>query len=197
MGARRMGLSGVVRFVGASGGRASVQKCGIRVGGGGVEGLGSGGLKTLAKGLVGENVPPRQRGSYQGYLAANIVAGSTIGPVMGGFLTQAGGWQSVFLAYLPVGLVAVVLLARLPPGVRGSRRATRGAPRRRRPRRARAAACLRHGSRDRLPVDRAPRRASHGRARRDGPPHRIERCAATSHRLRQNPRREAPTRAHR
>jgi EmrB/QacA subfamily drug resistance transporter len=87
------------------------------------QGLGSGGLMTLAQALLGENVPPRQRGSYQGYLSANIVAGATIGPVLGGFLTQAWGWQSVFLAYLPVGLVAVVLLSRLPPGVRGSRTA--------------------------------------------------------------------------
>jgi MFS family permease len=87
-----------------------------------LQGLGGGGLMTLAQALVGENVPPRQIGSYQGYLSANIVAGSTIGPVMGGFLTQAWGWQSVFLAYLPVGLVAVLLLTRLPPGARGSRR---------------------------------------------------------------------------
>jgi MFS family permease len=86
-----------------------------------LQGLGGGGLMTLAQALIGENVPPRQRGSYQGYLAANIVAGSTIGPVMGGFLTQAWGWHSVFLAYLPVGLVAILLLPRLPHGVRGSR----------------------------------------------------------------------------
>lgn len=69
------------------------------------QGLGSGGLMTLAQALLGENVPPRQRGSYQGYLSANIVAGATIGPVLGGFLTQAWGWQSVFLAYLPLGSV--------------------------------------------------------------------------------------------
>lgn len=86
-----------------------------------LQGLGGGGLMTLAQAVVGEHVPPRQRGSYQGYLSANIVAGSTIGPVMGGFLTQAWGWHSVFLGYLPVGLAALVLLARLPPGVRGSR----------------------------------------------------------------------------
>jgi MFS family permease len=86
-----------------------------------LQGLGAGGLMTLAQALVGENVPPRQRGSYQGYLSANIVAGSTIGPVIGGFITQAWGWHAVFLVYLPLGLIAIALLARLPPGVRSSR----------------------------------------------------------------------------
>jgi MFS family permease len=87
-----------------------------------LQGMGSGGLMTLAQALVGEHVPPRQRGSYQGYLSANIVAGATVGPVMGGFITQAFGWQAVFLAYLPLGLVAILLLSRLPPGVAGTRR---------------------------------------------------------------------------
>jgi len=86
-----------------------------------MQGLGGGGLPTMAQALVGENVPPRQRGSYQGYLSANIVAGSTIGPVMGGFITQTWGWHSVFLAYLPIGAVALLLLARMPLGVRGTR----------------------------------------------------------------------------
>jgi MFS family permease len=85
-----------------------------------LQGMGGGGLMTLAQALIGENVPPRQRGSYQGYLSANIVAGTTIGPIMGGFITQAWGWQAVFFAYLPVGLAALVLLTRLPPGERGS-----------------------------------------------------------------------------
>ena len=75
---------------------------------------------TLAQALLGENVPPRQRGSYQGYLSANIVAGSTIGPVAGGFITQAWGWHAVFLAYLPLCLIAIALVLRLPPGSRAT-----------------------------------------------------------------------------
>src|SRR4051812_14265981 len=86
-----------------------------------LQGLGSGGLMTLAQALIGEHVPPRQRGSYQGYLSANIVAGSTVGPVMGGVITQAFGWHAVFLAYLPCGVIALVLLTRLPAGVPGGR----------------------------------------------------------------------------
>jgi EmrB/QacA subfamily drug resistance transporter len=79
-----------------------------------LQGLGGGGLMTLAQALVGEVVPPRQRGSYQGYLSTCIVAGTTAGPVMGGFITQLWGWHAVFLAYLPIGAVAIALVMRLP-----------------------------------------------------------------------------------
>lgn len=88
-----------------------------------LQGLGSGGLVTLAQALVGEFVPPRERGSYQGYLSANIVAGSAFGPVAAGFLTEQFGWHSVFFAYLPLGAIAMALVARMPaserPPVRG------------------------------------------------------------------------------
>lgn len=79
-----------------------------------LQGLGGGGLMTLAQALLGELVPPRERGSYQGYLSANIVAGSTIGPIAGGFITQMWGWHAVFLAYVPLGLIAILLILRLP-----------------------------------------------------------------------------------
>ena len=85
-----------------------------------LQGLGGGGLMTLAQALLGEIVPPRERGSYQGYLSANIVAGATIGPIAGGFLTESFGWQSVFLAYLPLGAIAIALVMRLPKGAKGS-----------------------------------------------------------------------------
>ena len=89
-----------------------------------LQGLGGGGLMTLAQALLGENVPPRSRGSYQGYLSACIVAGATFAPVAGGFLTEAWGWQSVFLAYLPLCIVAMLLVLRLPPGIRSQGSAT-------------------------------------------------------------------------
>jgi MFS family permease len=79
---------------------------------------------TLAQALLGENVPPRARGSYQGYLSACIVGGATFAPVVGGLLTEAWGWQSVFFAYLPLCVVAMLLVLRLPPGVRSQGRAT-------------------------------------------------------------------------
>lgn len=120
-GRRRMMVIALCIFMAASGLCALAPTFGLLLVARMLQGLGGGGLMTLAQALIGENVPPRQRGSYQGYLSANIVAGSTIGPVMGGLLTQMWGWHSVFLAYLPVGCIAILLLTRLPPGVRGSR----------------------------------------------------------------------------
>lgn len=83
-----------------------------------LQGLGGGGLMTLAQALIGENVPQRERGAYQGYLSANIVTGSTIGPVVGGLMTEAWGWRSVFIGYAPLCLIAILLVLRLPRGER-------------------------------------------------------------------------------
>ena len=87
-----------------------------------LQGLGGGGLMTLSQALVGEVVPPRERGRYQGYLAGIFMTASTFGPVAGGWLTQHLGWQSVFWVNLPLGLLAVVLVGRLPAGVRSDGR---------------------------------------------------------------------------
>ena len=79
-----------------------------------LQGFGGGGLMTLSQALIGESVPPRERGRYQGYLASIFMVSSTFGPVAGGWLTQHFGWHSVFLVNLPVGAVAVLLAMRLP-----------------------------------------------------------------------------------
>ena len=93
-----------------------------------LQGFGGGGLMTLSQALVGETVPPRERGRYQGYLAAVAVSSNTFGPVAGGYLTQAFGWRSIFLINVPLGLVAGLLVLRLAiqPGDR--RRTTFDAP---------------------------------------------------------------------
>jgi EmrB/QacA subfamily drug resistance transporter len=79
-----------------------------------LQGLGGGGLMTLSQALVGEAVPPRQRGRFQGYLASVYMCASTFGPVAGGWLTQHFGWQSVFLINLPLSVVAIGMALRLP-----------------------------------------------------------------------------------
>ncbi len=79
-----------------------------------LQGFGGGGLMTTCQALVGEVVPPRERGRYQGYLASIFVASSTFGPVAGGWLTQHWGWPSVFLVNVPLGVLAGVLALRLP-----------------------------------------------------------------------------------
>jgi EmrB/QacA subfamily drug resistance transporter len=88
-----------------------------------LQGFGGGGLMTLSQALIGETIPPRERGKYQGYLAGIAVSSSTFGPVAGGYLTQAFGWQSIFLVNIPLGLVAGALVFRLA-GKPGDRRRT-------------------------------------------------------------------------
>jgi MFS family permease len=90
-----------------------------------LQGIGGGGLMTLSQALVGEAVPPRDRVRYGGFMAALAVSSSTFGALAGGLLTAQFGWRSVFLVGIPVGLLAMVLLRRLPtrmPTSSGSRR---------------------------------------------------------------------------
>jgi len=93
-----------------------------------LQGFGGGGLMTLSQALVGETIPPRERGRYQGYLAGVVVSSSTFGPVAGGYLTQAFGWRSIFLVNVPLGLVAVFLVLRLQTRPGDRRRTTFDAP---------------------------------------------------------------------
>jgi EmrB/QacA subfamily drug resistance transporter len=86
-----------------------------------LQGLGGGGLMTLSQALIGERVPARQRGHFQGYLAAVIVVASTLGPVLGGVLTETFGWPSIFWINLPLGLLSICLVRRLSPNASAPR----------------------------------------------------------------------------
>ncbi|MDB5650491.1 MAG: transporter [Hyphomicrobiales bacterium] len=77
------------------------------------QGLGGGGLMALSQALIGEAVPPRQRGQFQGYLAGIGVSASAFGPVAGAFLTEHFGWRAVFFLNVPTGIIAVLLTMRL------------------------------------------------------------------------------------
>ncbi len=79
-----------------------------------LQGIGGGGLMTLSQALIAEAVPARQRGKYQGYLSGMFASASTFGPVVGGYLTEHLGWPWVFLVNVPLGLLAVLLVMRLP-----------------------------------------------------------------------------------
>ena len=74
-----------------------------------VQGLGGGGLMSLALAVIGDIIPPRERGRYQGYFAAVFGTSSVLGPVMGGFFADGPGWQWIFFINVPIGLVALVV----------------------------------------------------------------------------------------
>ena len=83
-----------------------------------VQGLGAGGLFSLALTIIGDIVPPRERAKYQGYFLAVFGTSSVLGPVVGGFLagqdTLLGvtGWRWVFLVNVPIGIGALVIVLR-------------------------------------------------------------------------------------
>jgi EmrB/QacA subfamily drug resistance transporter len=82
------------------------------------QGLGAGGLFSLALAIIGDMVPPRERAKYQGYFLAVFGTSSVLGPLVGGFLAGTGsiagitGWRWVFLVNVPVGIVSWLLVAR-------------------------------------------------------------------------------------
>ena len=78
------------------------------------QGLGGGGLMTLAQALIGEHVSPRERGRFAGYFATVFALASTAGPVLGAYLTEQFSWRAVFLINLPLGLLAAALSLRVP-----------------------------------------------------------------------------------
>jgi EmrB/QacA subfamily drug resistance transporter len=87
----------------------------------GIQGVAAGGLMTLAMAVVGDLVAPRERGRYQGYIAATFAVATIVGPLIGGVLVQHASWRWVFYVNLPLGVLALTGLSLRLPAVEPDR----------------------------------------------------------------------------
>ena len=84
----------------------------VLVAGRAIQGAGMGTLMPLSQTIIGDIIPPRARGKYQGLMGAVFGVTSIAGPIAGGLITDHLGWRWLFFAAVPVGLAAAVFLAR-------------------------------------------------------------------------------------
>jgi EmrB/QacA subfamily drug resistance transporter len=84
-----------------------------------LQGIGAGGLMSLALAIVADIVPPRQRSKYQGYFMAIFGTSSVLGPVIGGFLSGQSsilgitGWRWIFYVNVPLGILAFAVVVKV------------------------------------------------------------------------------------
>jgi len=76
-----------------------------------LQGLGAGGLLTTTIAVVGDIIPPRDRGKYQGLFGAVFGVSTIVGPLLGGFFVDNLSWRWIFYVNLPIGAVALFVIA--------------------------------------------------------------------------------------
>lgn len=77
-----------------------------------IQGIGMGTLMPLSQVIIGDIIPPRQRGKYQGLMGAVFGICSIAGPLAGGFITDHWGWRWLFFVGIPFGLVGLVFISK-------------------------------------------------------------------------------------
>ncbi|MEV1292181.1 MDR family MFS transporter [Pseudonocardia sp. NPDC049635] len=121
-GRRRLYLFAITIFVFGSAGAALAVDLPQLIAARAVQGAGAGGLISLAQVVLGDLIPPRERGRYSGWLGGVFAVASLGGPLLGGVFVDAGIWRAMFLVNIPVALVAALVIVRALRGPIGIRR---------------------------------------------------------------------------
>ncbi|HYD10806.1 MAG TPA: MDR family MFS transporter, partial [Acidimicrobiales bacterium] len=75
----------------------------------GIQGIGGGGIMAMSFVVMGDLIPPRERGKYAGYFTGVFAVSSVVGPLVGGYLTDSLSWRWIFYINVPLGAIALVL----------------------------------------------------------------------------------------
>lgn len=104
-------MTSIVIFLIGSALSGMAQNMGELIGFRAVQGLGAGGLMVGVMAIIGDLIPPRERGKYQGMMAGVMAIAMIGGPLVGGTITDNWGWRWAFYINLPLGVLALGLIS--------------------------------------------------------------------------------------
>jgi EmrB/QacA subfamily drug resistance transporter len=110
-GRKRLFQAAIVVFLAGSALSGAAQSLGQLIAFRALQGLGAGGLMTLAMAIVADIISPRERGRYQGYIQMVFVLASVAGPLLGGLFADHLSWRWVFYVNLPIGAAALAVVS--------------------------------------------------------------------------------------
>jgi len=111
VGRKPLFLAAILIFLAGSMLAGLSQSMGELIGFRALQGIGAGGLMVGAQAIIADIVPPRERGRYMGLIGSVFAVASVAGPLLGGFLVDNLSWRWVFYVNMPVGALAVLIVA--------------------------------------------------------------------------------------
>ena len=109
-GRRLFYIAGLATFIVGVALSGAAQSFGWLLIGRAITGAGMGTLIPLSQTVIGDIIPPRQRGKYQGYMGATFGVSTVAGPLIGGVVTDALGWRWLFYCALPLCVIALIMI---------------------------------------------------------------------------------------